>query len=278
MTEVPDLIQHAQVQDPASPDAATEPAAVEAVLSTGASPGCFRGQHIVFWLSAHTAILKTKAVLAGAILEDSISAKTSLVVADKNTSAAEAVAHLTQLPAGLPLRSKKYQGHKLKLPNNINFTVPQYISDCLAKDRLLSAAPYQITLQQVAAQDTRSYSEESGSDAEAQSPPQSTAVQSELHLQPLTAPDDADSILHSPEQAPSIDEAPLPPNKKHKVSAAAEEPSQKQPTNASSKQLTEKRIGIYPDVDPKQRNFTGGNTGIVWGTGPLKHGQLLACI
>ena len=29
----------------------------------------------------------------------------------------------------------------------------------------------------------------------------------------------------------------------------------------------EKKVGIYPDVDPQGRSFTGGHSGIPWGTG-----------
>lgn len=221
-------------------------------------------------------MLRQKACQAGAVLEDNITEQTSLVIAAKNTSATEAASHLTQLPSGLPLRSKKYEGHKLKLPANISFVVPQYISDCLAQDQIVPTSSYLITLQQVAIQDTRSYSEESHSRVGNDSPQHSTAAEDQHADHHPTTPADATPINSQGMQAPSIDAAPTSSNKRQKVTGEAHMDPHEHAAAGSSKGPPDKKIGIYPDVDPKEQKFTGGNTGIVWGTGT--HHSGFACV
>lgn len=227
--------------------------------------GCFNGKHIVFWLSAHTALLRQKIVQAGAVLEGSITSETNLVIAAKDTSMTEAASHLTMLPASVPTKSKKYEGQKFMLPVNISFVTPQYISDCLAQDRLLPTAPYEITLQQIATQDTRTYSQDShktvGSNAIQSSivTPQSQSEQQ----QPLSP---AEVAARTTQQASSID-AVTPASKKRKH--ADQTDAAKDDAAPASPRTPPEKIGIYPKVDPKQQSFTGGSTGIVWGTGRL---------
>ena len=221
-------------------------------------------------------MLRQKACQAGAVLEDNITEQTSLVIAAKNTSATEAASHLTQLPSGLPLRSKKYEGHKLKLPANISFVVPQYISDCLAQNQLVPTSSYLITLQQVAMQDTRSYSEESYSRVGNESPQHSTAAKDQHADHHPTTSADATPINKQGTQAPSIDAAPTSSSKRQKLTGEAHMDPHEQATASSSKGSPDKKIGIYPDVDPKEQKFTGGNTGIVWGTGT--HHNAFSCL
>ena len=227
----------------------------------------------MFWLSAHTALLRQKAFQAGAILEDTITEKTSLVIAAKNTSATEAAAHLAPLPASIPARSKKFEGHKLKLPSNISFVVPQYISDCLAQNQLIPTAPYQITLQQVVTQDIRSYSAESYKGVH-ESPQDSTAAQNLCEEQPPSSSAHALPLDQACPEAKSADAAPTPSSKRQKVGAAEVSPPV-QAAGDSSKRGPGKKLGIYPDVDPVQQKFTGGSTGTVWGTG--MHYDILDC-
>ena len=238
--------------------------------STSANEGCFAKKHIVFWTRSHTATLKQKATQAGAILEDKVTGSTQLVVAARDTSATDAAAHLADLPVSIPLRSKKWEGRKLKIPTNIDFVVPQYISDCLVQARILPTSAYLIALQQVATKDTRTYSNE------------------ECVVSTTEAPEVA-QLHKSDEQQPAVDHA-LTTTGKDAVASISAAVSQQQQPDASfpgstqkaaapdqpvlheqdDKRLgTEKRIGIYPDVNPAERSFTGGHTGIPWGTGRL---------
>lgn len=227
--------------------------------------GCFNQKHIVFWLSAHTALLRQKLLQAGAVLEDSITSKTNLVIAAKNTSITEAASHLTMLPASVATTTKKYEGQKFMLPVNISFVTAQYISDCLAQDRLLPTASYEITLQQIATQDTRTYSQDShktvGSNAIQSS---IVAPQSQSEEQRPLSP--AEVAARTTQQASSID-AVTPASKKRKLADQAD--AAKEGAAVATLGHPPEKIGIYPKIDPKQRSFTGGSTGIVWGTGRL---------
>lgn len=227
--------------------------------------GCFKDKHIVFWLSAHIALLRQKAAQAGAVLEDSITAQTSLVIAAKDTTASEAASHLTALPACLPYKSKKFEGQKLKLPSKISFVVPQYISDCLAQNSLIPTAPYQITLQQIATQDTRTYSQETYKSTGNDSVQRSTAAQGPSEEQHPTSADVTD--LTRPQI--SSTEAVLTPSSKRQKLADEGGPGLQQGAVKDTPSIgtPDKKIGIYLDIDPKQLSFTGGSTGIVWGTG-----------
>lgn len=258
---------HNGLQDQASPcNQHTTSDALQSKPSNTTSDGCFTEKHIVFWLSAHTALLRQKASQAGAILEDSITAQTSLVIAAKNTSATEAASHLTRLPASIPTRSKKFDGHKLKLPTNISFVVPQYISDCLAQNQLIPTAAYQITLQQVVTQDTRSYSAESYKGAVNESTQHSTAAQGLSQEQHPSSSAHVTAANQAGQEAHNVDANVTPSNKRQKLDAGDMSPPV-QAAEDSNKGDFVMKLGIYPDVNPLQQKFTGGGTGIVWGTG-----------
>ena len=240
------------------------------------SKGCFAGKRIVFWTRSHTAKLKQKLAQAGAKLEDTITEKTQLVVAARDTSATDAAANLAALPKAVPLLSKKWEGRKLKIPTSVDFVVPQYISDCLVQNRILPTNAYLIALQQVATKDTCTYSNEEvpGNSSEAQEVNQ---VQPEAQAQPQqpqlgdeTQPQVAEHHQDTPVTAvPKQQEGPA------SASAADTPPAPLVSQQTSSKSaepvagLEAKRLGIYPDVSPQGRSFTGGATGIPWGTGQI---------
>ena len=216
----------------------------------------------MFWTRSHTATLKQKATQAGAILEPKITELTQLVVAARDTSATDAAAHLADLPPSVPLRSKKWEGRKLKIPTSVDFVVSQYISDCLVQARILPTGPYQIALQQVATKDTRTYSNEECA-INASEPPEVSQLDSK---DPSSGqPPQKDTIsAHSADQgtpgASSTAHAQLQPQEMlpQATMQKATLPVDLQP---------EKKVGIYPDVDPQGRAFTGGHSGIPWGTG-----------
>ena len=229
---------------------------------SSAQAGCFKGKHIVFWTRSHTATLKQKATQAGAILEHKITELTQLVVAARDTSATDAAAHLADMPPSVPHRSKKWEGRKLKIPTSVDFVVPQYISDCLVQARILPTGPYQIALQQVATKDTRTYSNEECA-VDANEPAEVSQLNSK---DPSSGqPPQQDTIsAHSADQgtpgASSTAHAQLQPQEMlpQATMQKATLPVDLQP---------EKKVGIYPDVDPQGRAFTGGHSGIPWGTG-----------
>lgn len=254
------------LQDQASPsNQHTTSDAVQSRPSNTISVGCFTENHIVFWLSAHTALLRQKASQAGAVLEDSITEKTSLVIAAKNTSATEAASYLSRMPASIPTRSKKFEGHKLKLPTNISFVVPQYISDCLAQNQVIPTAAYQITLQQVVTQDIRSYSAESYKGAVDESPQHSTATHGPSQEQHPSSSAQVTPADQAGQEAHNVDANVTPSIKRQKLDAADMSPPVQAAEDSSKDPV--KKLGIYPDVDPAHQKFTGGSTGIVWGTG-----------
>lgn len=238
--------------------------------------GCFAGKHIVFWTQSHTAKLRQKVAQAGAKLEDTITENTQLVVAARDTSATDAAANLAALPQAVPLLSKKWEGRKLKIPTTVDFVVPQYISDCLVQHRILPTNAYLIALQQVATKDTRTYSNEETPgnsneaqevnqvqpEAQAQAQPQQSQLGDEMQTQvaehhqdtPVTA---VPKQQEGPASASAADTPPAP--------LATQQTSSKSAEPVAGPEA--KRVGIYPDVDPQGRSFTGGATGIPWGTG-----------
>ena len=253
-------------------------------LSTAGS-GCFDGKHVVFWTRSHTATLKQKAAQAGAILEDRVSELTQLVVAARDTSATDAAAHLADLPKAIPLLSKKWEGRRLKIPTKVDFVVPQYISDCLVQNRILPSNAYLIALQQVASKDTRTYSHEelAGKSSQAQEVDQVQPEQQAHIKQPQPSPaiieqlaQDAPNTSAGIAQQPYLS-APASASVSASVSASAATisgqqapPAAKQESSNPAKATADpntKRLGIYPDINPQGRAFTGGHTGIPWGTG-----------
>lgn len=233
-----------------------------------AQEGCFTGKHIVFWTRSHTATLKQKATQAGAILENKITELTKLVVAARDTSATDAAAHLADLPASIPLRSKKWEGRRLKIPTDVDFVVPQYISDCLVQAHILPTSAYLIALQQVATKDTRTYSNEEctvkTSDAEEvmQHTSKDSKAEPQMNVATAQGTDQGSAKASSAVNAQQESEKAPPPASLKK----AELPEQPDPNQLVDSEST-KKIGIYPDVDPEGRSFTGGHTGIPWGTG-----------
>lgn len=227
----------------------------------------------MFWTRSHTAKLKQKVVQAGATLEDTISETTQLVVAARDTSATDAAAHLTNLPKAVPLRSKKWEGRKLKIPINVDFVVPQYISDCLVQNRMLPTNAYLIALQQVATKDTRTYSHEevAGNSNEA---PEVNQIQPEAKAQPQEPQMGLDSTAQEAEQRLEKPAAAVPEHQQGAASATAavtlQAPPAHQPASKPAEPETRAdagRLSIYPDINPQGRSFTGGGTGIPWGTG-----------
>ena len=226
----------------------------------------------MFWTRSHTAKLKQKVVQAGAMLEDSISEMTQLVVAARDTSATEAAANLTDVPKAVPLLSKKWEGRKLKIPINVDFVVPQYISDCLVQNRILPTNAYLIALQQVAAKDTRTYSHE-------EVPGNSNEAQEVNQIQPEAQPQQPQLGVEIQQQvAEHRQDRPVtavPGQQAGFASASAADTPQalpaKQQTSSEPAEpkvgVEAKRLGIYPDISPEGRSFTGGCTGIPWGTG-----------
>ncbi len=237
---------------------------------SSAQGGCFKGKHIVFWTRSHTATLKQKATQAGAILEHKITEHTQLVVAARDTSATDAAAHLADLPPSLPLRSKKWEGRKLKIPTSVDFVVPQYISDCLVQAHILPTGPYQIALQQVATKDTRTYSNEECA-RNSSEPPEV----SQLNSRDLTSgqsPQQDTINAHSADQgtpdASSSAHAQLQPQEMlPQATMQKAAPPEQSGADQKVDPHSEKKIGIYPEVDPQGRSFTGGHSGIPWGTG-----------
>ena len=234
-----------------------------------ADSGCFAGNYIVFWTCSHTAMLKRKAAQAGAILEDRLTQHTQLVVAARDTSAADAAVKLADLPTDMPLLSKKWEGRRLNIPSKVNFVVPQYISDCLVQNCILPTNAYLIAMQQVATKDTRTYSHE-------QAATDSNGVQEVNQLQPderggFQQPQLDEAVDEQPVQdesgIPEQQEAPAATASiQHILPAMQHEPSK--PAETAVCPAT-KQLGIYPAIDPKARPFTGGHTGIPWGTGRL---------
>ena len=228
----------------------------------------------MFWTRSHTAKLKQKVAQAGAKLEDIITENTQLVVAARDTSAMDAAANLAALPKAVPLLSKKWEGRKLKIPTNVDFVVPQYISDCLVQDRILPTNAYLIALQQVAAKDTRTYSHEEvpGNSSEAQEVNQ---VQREAQAQPQQPHMGAKLQPQVAEHHQDTPVTAVPEQQEGSASASAADtptapPATQQMSSKSAEKVSDpeaKRLGIYPDVDPQGRSFTGGATGIAWGTG-----------
>ncbi|KAL3149104.1 hypothetical protein ABBQ32_001946 [Trebouxia sp. C0010 RCD-2024] len=197
---------------------------------------------------------------------------TQLVVAARDTSATEAAAHLTDLPKAVPLRSKKWEGRKLKIPINVDFVVPQYISDCLVQNRMLPTNAYLIALQQVATKDTRTYSHEevAGNSNEA---PEVNQIQPEEQAQPQ----EPQMGLETKQEAEHCQDMPAAAAPEHQEGAASASAADT-PAAPAAHQLASKaaapeiragasRLRIYPDVDPQGQSFTGGHTGIPWGTG-----------
>lgn len=224
----------------------------------------------MFWTRSHTAKLKQKVAQAGAILEDTISEMTQLVVATRDTSATDAAAHLNDLPKAIPLRSKKWEGRKLKLPINVDFVVPQYISDCLVQNCMLPTTAYLIALQQVATKDTRTYSHEEvpGNSNEA---PEVNQGQPEAPAQPQQ-PQVGSETEQEAEHRQDMPVTAVPEHQEGDASASAADtlqaPTAHQLASKSAEPETKAgRLSIYPVVNPQGRSFTGGHTGIAWGTG-----------
>jgi len=224
----------------------------------------------VFWTRSHTATLKQKATQAGAILEHKITELTQLVVAARDTSATDAAAHLADLPPSVPLRSKKWEGRKLNIPTSVDFVVPQYISDCLVQARILPTGAYQIALQQVATKDTRTYSNEECA-INASEPPEVSQLNSK---DPTSGqPPQKDTVnAHnadcgtpgaSPTSHPQLQPQEMLPQATMQKVAPPEQSGADQQVDPHP----EKKVGIYPDVNPEGRSFTGGHSGIPWGTG-----------
>ncbi|KAL0035862.1 hypothetical protein WJX77_005685 [Trebouxia sp. C0004] len=237
---------------------------------SSAQAGCFKGKHIVFWTRSHTATLKQKATQAGAILEHKITELTQLVVAARDTSATDAAAHLADVPPSVPVRSKKWEGRKLKIPTSVDFVVPQYISDCLVQARILPTGAYQIALQQVATNDTRTYSNEECAINASESPEVSRLNSKDptSGQPPQKDTINADSAEHGTPGASSTAHPQLQPQEMlpqatmHKA-ALPEQCGADQQVDPHP----EKKVGIYPDVNPQGRSFTGGHSCIPWGTG-----------
>ena len=231
------------------------------------SRGCFVGMHIVFWTRSHTAKLKQKLVQAGAELEDTISEKTHLVVAARDTSAVDAAANLASVPKAIPRLSKKWEGRKLKIPTNVDFVVPQYISDCLVQSRILPTNVYLIALQQVATKDTRTYSNE-------EVPANSCEAQEVNQVQPEAQPQQSQGGNMQQQVAKHHQETSVTPVAEHQENSASASapapPATQQHSSVSAEPAVgpeATRLGIYPNVNPQGRSFTGGATGIPWGTG-----------
>ena len=276
-------------------DKAEQNARTQQSEAPASNSGCFHGVHITFWTRSHTATLKQKARQAGATLEDKISEHTKVVVAARDTSAVDAASGLADLPTSIPRQSKKWEGRKLRIPTNIDFVVPQYISDCLVQGRLLPTSAYLIALQQVATNDSRTYSNEecavstSGGAEVSQAPKamstdqqpsaiqpsaiQSSAIQPSTQAQGTAKADSSPADLKAlPKTAQGTAKAASPSGALDDLQKAAG------PTALTSLQLAtgmqditnqsaEKKLGIYPDVSPEGRSFTGAHTGIPWGTG-----------
>ncbi|KAA6420117.1 MAG: DNA polymerase lambda [Trebouxia sp. A1-2] len=240
---------------------------------SSAHAGCFKGKHIVFWTRSHTATLKQKATQAGAILEHKITELTQLVVAARDTSATDAAAHLADVPPSVPLRSKKWEGRKLKIPTTVDFVVPQYISDCLVQARILPTGAYQIALQQVATKDTRTYSnEECAVDA---SEPQEVSYLNSTDPTSGQPPHKDIINAHSADHVtPGVSSNANPQLQPQKMLPEATMQKAAPPEQSGAGQQVdpppEKKIGIYPDVNPHGRSFTGGHSGIAWGTAGLR--------
>lgn len=224
----------------------------------------------MFWTRSHTATLKQKATQAGAILEHKITELTQLVVAARDTSATDAAAHLADVPPSVPLRSKKWEGRKLKIPTTVDFVVPQYISDCLVQARILPTGAYQIALQQVATKDTRTYSnEECAVDA---SEPQEVSYLNSTDPTSGQPPHKDIINAHSADHVtPGVSSNANPQLQPQKMLPEATMQKAAPPEQSGAGQQVdpppEKKIGIYPDVNPHGRSFTGGHSGIAWGTG-----------
>ena len=248
------------------------------------SKRCFDGKHVVFWTHSHTAKLKQKVAQAGAKLEDTITEDTQLVVAARDTSATDAAANLAAVPKAVPLLSKKWEGRKLKIPTNIDFVVPQYISDCLVQGRTLPTNAYLIALQQVATKDTRTYSNEEapGNSSEAQEVNQR---QQEAQAQPQQPHLDAEIKPQVTEHHQDTPVTAVSEQQEGFASAsAADTPAAPPATEQTSSQSAEpvtgleaNRLGIYPDVNPQGRVFTGGATGVPWGRGRTWTQHLHTC-
>ena len=250
-------------------------ATVQSIASANTS-GCFSGMHITFWTRSHTATLKQKLAQAGAVLEDRISEHTQLVVAARDTSATDAAANLADLPASLPLLSKKWEGRRLKIPTTVDFVVPQFISDCLVQGRVLPTSPYLIALQQVATKDTRTYSNEectldtSAAPEVSQLHKPDQPMQQQLQLGNLQAEQTDQGIAGSTTAA---DASAIPGQKQHEAlsRASTQKADLAEQAVATTEDAAEpspkRKLGIYPDVSPEGRVFTGGPTGIPWGTG-----------
>ena len=203
---------------------------------------------------------------------------TQLVVAARDTSATDAAAHLTDVPKAVPLRSKKWEGRKLKIPTNVDFVVPQYISDCLVQNRMLPTNAYLIALQQVAAKDTRTYShEEVAANSNPSEAPEVNQIQPEAQAQgPKEAqePQRGPEIEQKAEHRQAVPVTAVPDHQQGAASASPAEILQATPADQVANKPAEPgiradatRLSIYPDINPQGRSFTGGHTGIPWGSG-----------
>ena len=252
--------------------------------------GCFVGVHIAFWTRSHTATLKSKAVQAGAILDDRITSNTNLVIAARDTSAVDASAGLANLPASVPRLSKKWEGQKLKIPTNIDLVVPQYISDCLVQGRLLPTSAYLIALQQVASNDIRTYSNEEYKISTDNADNADNAAEVNQLPKPESAVQQQSSPSYPTQAQPKAAEASNPTVAGCTTGSTDVLPDEGEGRQASSLiqpatgmqeaagPSAEKKIGIHPDVSPEGRAFTGGQTSIPWGTGQALHTQQRAAL
>lgn len=236
----------------------------------------------MFWTRSHTAKLKQKLVQAGAELDDTISEKTHLVVAARDTSAVDAAANLAAVPKAIPRVSKKWEGRKLKIPINVDFVVPQYISDCLVQSRILPTNVYLIALQQVATKDTRTYSNE-------EVPGNSCDAQEVNQVQPEAQPQQSqggDMQQQVAEHHQGMSVTPVAEHQEGSASASAANTARAPPVTQQQPSISAEpaagseatRLGIYPNVNPHGRSFTGGATGIPWGTGWTCTQHLHTCI
>lgn len=215
-------------------------------------------------------MLKQKAAQAGATLEDRLTQHTQLVVAARDTSAADAASNLADLPRNMPLLSKKWEGRRLNIPSKVDFVVPQYISDCLVQNCILPTHAYLIAMQQVATKDTRTYSHEQVA-AYNNGAQEVNQIQPDDQAQP---PQPGPGVAKQPEQDAHDQAEPGAPEKQEASAVNAQHtlPSmQPDPSKPAEPAVSPnaKRLGIYPDVDPKGRPFTGGHSGVPWGTGEL---------
>ncbi|KAL3133282.1 hypothetical protein ABBQ38_007162 [Trebouxia sp. C0009 RCD-2024] len=137
---------------------------------------------------------------------------------------------------------------------------------------MLPTNAYLIALQQVATKDTRTYSHEevAGNSNEA---PEVNQVQPEAQAQPQ----EPQMGLETKQEAEHCQDMPAAAAPEHQEGAASASAADT-PDASAAHQLVSKaaapetradasRLSIYPDIDPQGRSFTGGHTGIPWGTG-----------